>query len=76
MTALDKARQLLKSAGFEHEGEDNYTARGDGNGTDCELDPALVAAARSLRKEIKALGLGVAIDTCDEWITISIREAA
>lgn len=74
--ALNKARQLCTSAGFEPEGDNTFTSRGDGNGTDCEPDPATLSASRTLIKEIRALGLQASRDVCDEWVSIMISAPA
>lgn len=49
--------------------------RGNGNGTDCMVDPAVYKEAKSLRLEVLERWPVVkcSIDTCDEWVDIKVR---
>lgn len=80
-----KARVLAVFSGswFESDGtietastiEMTFTSREGGNGTDCEPDPGTMAAARSLRAAIKTAdirGVTARLDTCDEWVSVSV----
>ena len=69
--AIEQAKRMIVAAGFELEDPGFYTARG-GNGTDCAIDPRTLGSARLLVKQLAALGVKASVDTCDEWVSISI----
>lgn len=71
---LSQAKSLCLAAGFEPDGDNTYTSRDGGNGTDCEPDPGTLAAARKLVEEIRALGLTARREVCDEWVSVSFSE--
>jgi hypothetical protein len=70
---------ILSKAGFEREDEVSegavevvYSGRGNGNGTDCEIDSHLIEQARGVRKKLMALGYVVKVDNCDEWLYLAV----
>ena len=52
----------------------HVSERGCGNGTDCIPDPAVVAAAKEIRKEIRERWptAKCSLEACDEWIHIDV----
>ena len=71
---------LMSKHGFEREEsvvpegatEILVSGRGNGNGTDCEIDQHLIAQARGVRKKLIALGYSVRVDECDEWLYLAV----
>lgn len=75
---LNKIEAYLNKKGWDTDSKTasslTLSERGGGNGTDCEIDPAVLAQARELRKEIKALWpeAKCTLDICDEWVFIEV----
>jgi len=55
-----------------------FCERGNGNGTDCEPDPVVVAQAREIRKEIRQRwpSAKCSLEACDEWTHIDVAVTA
>lgn len=51
-----------------------YEGRGNGNGTDCEVDPRVWKVAVERTKLLRAAGYEVDLDTCDEWVMVRVYE--
>lgn len=73
-TAEQTVRAIFAGSGFDDEGGLCFTSREGGNGTDCEPDPGTIRAARALcrRVEVGVPGARAAVETCDEWVTVSV----
>lgn len=52
----------------------SVSERGCGNGTDCEPDRAVIAAAKEIRKELRERWptAKCGLDVCDEWVIIDV----
>ena len=79
MNTLEEIETYLNKSGWS---TDDSTAtsvhvseRGCGNGTDCEVDPAVVAAAREIRTEIRQRwpNTKCTLEAVDEWVHISVK---
>lgn len=75
---INKIEAYLNSNGWSTESKTGYSVtsseRGSGNGTDCDVDPKVIAHAKTLRKEIKTLWpeTKCVLDVCDEWVSIEV----
>ena len=53
----------------------HMSQRGNGNGTDCEPDPAMLDWARDVRRSLREQwpSVRVTLDTIDEWVCVEVR---
>ena len=79
MNTLREIETYLNKIGWSTDSIDatylNVSERGSGNGTDCEVDPAVAAAAREIRTEIRQRwpNTKCTLEAVDEWVHISIK---
>ena len=75
---INKIEAYLNKKGWDTDSKTGSSVtlseRGSGNGTDCEIDPDVLAQAQELRKEIKTLWpeTKCVLDFCDEWVFIKV----